>query len=348
MRRELDWIVMKALDKDRNRRFQTCASFADDIVRYLNDDPVQSCPPSRSYLFAKFVRRNAAAVASITAIMLSLVVGMASTTWFMLKARESEARVLRECALTVSQGQQTLLNVAQNKAMMDQRESIDAQAATAYRQVASQIFNEASVHKEFEPVAKELLLTLLEMWNQALAGNDRIREANRATFEKAGMPAFDLVSNKRREEYLRTQRADVLARLGRHKEAFDQVFSVVEMAGDSSEFLTDSVRTCAICAVMAKQDGQMDLARRYTEFGRNLINNAADQTQKEVETWNKLVLLDAANDTTRPSLEWLENLTQDPEINELGLHTQLKELLTEFRIRQPNRQNMIDDKPYSK
>ena len=54
MRGELDWIVMKALEKDRNRRYETANGFAADIERYLNDEPVEACPPSAAYRFRKF------------------------------------------------------------------------------------------------------------------------------------------------------------------------------------------------------------------------------------------------------------------------------------------------------
>src|SRR6185503_1653033 len=58
IRGELDWIVMKALEKDRNRRYETANGFAMDVQRYLADEPVQACPPSTTYRLKKFVRRN--------------------------------------------------------------------------------------------------------------------------------------------------------------------------------------------------------------------------------------------------------------------------------------------------
>src|SRR5262249_55497010 len=57
VRGELDWIVMKALEKDRTRRYETANSFAMDVLRYLADEPVQACPPSAWYRFRKFTRR---------------------------------------------------------------------------------------------------------------------------------------------------------------------------------------------------------------------------------------------------------------------------------------------------
>ena len=60
VRGELDWIVMKALEKDRNRRYETANGFAADVQRYLADEPVQACPPSAGYRLRKFARRNKA------------------------------------------------------------------------------------------------------------------------------------------------------------------------------------------------------------------------------------------------------------------------------------------------
>src|SRR5947209_5040235 len=72
-RGELDWIVMKALEKDRNRRYETASSFAAAVQRYLHDEPVQACPPSAGYRFRKFVRRNKR-VAFMTGFLFALLV----------------------------------------------------------------------------------------------------------------------------------------------------------------------------------------------------------------------------------------------------------------------------------
>src|SRR6185369_15345819 len=61
VRGELDWIVMRALEKDRNRRYETANGFAMDVLRYLADEAVQACPPSAGYRLRKFVRRNRSA-----------------------------------------------------------------------------------------------------------------------------------------------------------------------------------------------------------------------------------------------------------------------------------------------
>jgi WD40 repeat protein/serine/threonine protein kinase len=76
-RGELDWIVMKALEKDRNRRYETASSFAADVQRYLHDEPVQACPPSALYRFRKFARRNKRVAVMASFLFAVLVVAVA-------------------------------------------------------------------------------------------------------------------------------------------------------------------------------------------------------------------------------------------------------------------------------
>jgi tetratricopeptide (TPR) repeat protein len=97
MRGELDWIVMKCLDKDRSRRYETANGLAQDVERYLADEPVRACPPSAWYRFRKFARRNKRPVIAASVIVLSLVAGIIGTTagmvWAM-RERDDKARAL--------------------------------------------------------------------------------------------------------------------------------------------------------------------------------------------------------------------------------------------------------------
>src|SRR5262245_13545892 len=89
VRGELDWIVMKALDKDRNRRYETANGFAMDIQRYLADEPVQAGPPSAIYRFRKFVRRNRGPVLAAAVVLLTLIGGIVGTTIGLVHARQA-------------------------------------------------------------------------------------------------------------------------------------------------------------------------------------------------------------------------------------------------------------------
>jgi serine/threonine protein kinase len=92
VRGELDWIVMKCLEKDRNRRYETPNSLARDIERYLSDEPVQACPPSAGYRFRKFARRNKSLLTAGGAIAAALVVGLGLATWQYFRATTESAR----------------------------------------------------------------------------------------------------------------------------------------------------------------------------------------------------------------------------------------------------------------
>ena len=87
---DLDWIVMKALEKDRTRRYETANGLAADIGRYLSDEPVVACPPSAGYRFKKFARRNRAALTAAALIAVALLLGTAISTWQAVRATKAE------------------------------------------------------------------------------------------------------------------------------------------------------------------------------------------------------------------------------------------------------------------
>ncbi len=89
LRGELDWIVMKALEKDRTRRYETANGFAEDLIRYLSGDIVLARPPSAIYRMRKYVSRNKGLIASMTSIAVFLCGGILGTTWFALQANDA-------------------------------------------------------------------------------------------------------------------------------------------------------------------------------------------------------------------------------------------------------------------
>jgi serine/threonine protein kinase len=100
VRGELDWIVMKALEKDRNRRYETANNFAADVMRYLTDRPVEACPPSTWYRLLKYARRNRAALTTATVLVTALVAGTAASIWQAVRATRAEARAERRAGET--------------------------------------------------------------------------------------------------------------------------------------------------------------------------------------------------------------------------------------------------------
>src|SRR5207302_4150104 len=96
VRGELDWIVMKSLEKDRSRRYETANALASDLERYLHDEPVEACPPSAAYRSLKFARRNKRTVVTATLLLLALVAGIVGTSAGLIQAKNAEARALGE------------------------------------------------------------------------------------------------------------------------------------------------------------------------------------------------------------------------------------------------------------
>ena len=93
---ELDWVVMKALEKDRTRRYETANGFARDIQRYLADEVVEARPPSRGYRLKKFVKRNKGQVIAASLVFLTLVGGIIGTSLGMASARRAQKAEARQ------------------------------------------------------------------------------------------------------------------------------------------------------------------------------------------------------------------------------------------------------------
>jgi len=90
LRGDLDWIVMKCLEKDRTRRYETANGLTRDVERHLNNEPVIARPPSRIYRLQKFARRNRAAFAAASAVTAVLVIATVISTWKAIRAMRAE------------------------------------------------------------------------------------------------------------------------------------------------------------------------------------------------------------------------------------------------------------------
>jgi hypothetical protein len=106
---DLDWIVMKALEKDRARRYETANGLAFDVQRHLNNEPVLARPPGQFYRFQKLVRRNQVVFAAIAVTSLAVLVGLGISTLFFLREKElrhqaEKKEKITQAALFVSQG----------------------------------------------------------------------------------------------------------------------------------------------------------------------------------------------------------------------------------------------------
>jgi tetratricopeptide (TPR) repeat protein len=136
-RGELDWIVMKALDKDRNRRYETASAFARDVQRYLANEPVEACPPSAAYRLRKMLYRHRRVVIPAAAFVVLLATAAVTSTWLAVWAVGAE-KDAREAGKKVGE---TLEKVTKQKDRAEKAEKETAAEAATLR-AAFQFFQE--------------------------------------------------------------------------------------------------------------------------------------------------------------------------------------------------------------
>lgn len=157
LRGELDWIVMKALEKDRTRRYESPNAFATDVESYLNDQPVQACPLSTSYRVLKFARKNRAVLSVAAVVAAVLVAGIAVSSWQALRALRAQSNSDKQQALAKASEQHARANL--RKA----REAVD--------QMLLRVSQELASVPKMEPVRRELLADALDFYEAFLEEN---------------------------------------------------------------------------------------------------------------------------------------------------------------------------------
>lgn len=189
LRGEMDWIVMRALEKDRARRYDSPAALAQDIRNYLEDKPVSACPASRTYLFSKWVRRNKILFGAGCAVAASLILGF--TVSFIAYLSEHQALERAKYAESVAAGErkhavesEKLAQEAASAARTDRDAALKAETlAKAERDAAlkaeRRANDEASNAKAVNDYLRFDLLSQVSPWAQA-RGN--LGDPNQITF----------------------------------------------------------------------------------------------------------------------------------------------------------------------
>jgi serine/threonine protein kinase len=148
VRGEVDWIVMKALEKDRSRRYETANGLARDIQRYLAEEPVEAGPPSATYRVRKLAWKHRHGLATAAALVLLLLAGMAVSVWQAVRATKAEGRAL---------GAENEARQAEQAAVEDRNRALTAEAeareqrdkAVAAEKAAKQAEEDAKAVLEF-------------------------------------------------------------------------------------------------------------------------------------------------------------------------------------------------------
>ena len=134
IRGDLDWIVMKAVEKDRTRRYATANALAEDITRHLNQEPVSAAPPSALYILKRFASRNRRLLATVGIVAAALVLGAVIATWQATRATKANAKAQAETkrATAAEEKVRRYLYVADMEAAKREFEGLVTQRAVEY------------------------------------------------------------------------------------------------------------------------------------------------------------------------------------------------------------------------
>jgi serine/threonine protein kinase len=214
VRGDLDWVVMKCLEKDRSRRYDSVVQLTADIQRFLNNEPVMARPPSNLYRFQKLVRRHRLAFAAGSAILASLIIGLCVTSWFVVKEKEErdtaeKARKNSESNLKIAVMERAKAQAALTQARETQRQSdADQQRAEEAQQQSRIALAKAVTADKKAAVSQNEAATALQ---QAREDRDKAglaeREArdSRAQAQTAREKAEDVETRARSEIALREE-----------------------------------------------------------------------------------------------------------------------------------------------
>jgi serine/threonine protein kinase/tetratricopeptide (TPR) repeat protein len=150
---DLDWIVMKALEKDRNRRYETASGLARDIQLHLGGEPVEACPPSARYRLRKLARKHKKPLAALAAFAFLLVAGILVSTWQAVRATRAERRA--SAARDEATNDRDLALVAERRAGMEK-----ANAEAAMRFLLAEVLERADPF--YEPDRDLKVRTLMD------------------------------------------------------------------------------------------------------------------------------------------------------------------------------------------
>jgi tetratricopeptide (TPR) repeat protein len=179
---DLDWIVIRALEKDRARRYETANGLAMDVQRFLDNEPVVARPPSRTYRLQKLVRRNKTTFMAAAMVVLALVGGLGFATWFWHQERGARKRavVAEQQALAAEQQQARLRMEAEDRERITQAAFLISQGKIEEADQVVEKVSEPKPSLEAESVLRSLgdWHALKGQWAQAAERFNLLLEAD--------------------------------------------------------------------------------------------------------------------------------------------------------------------------
>ena len=272
VRGELDWIVMKALEKDRARRYESASALAADIERYLRDEPVAARPPALGYTVRKFTWRHRVAVAATMMTLTGLLSGLGLAVWQAVRARDAQLQA--EGAQRVAEGAQQQLaeryRIAQESVdtyllRVTQDERLDHPGLRQLRQqlleAALPYYDQLHQLVPTDNVSRAARATALQQLGRVQQELGRF-DASRAALEEAAQLFDQLAAAHPDEVTYRGSLADVLVQLADH-------YRTRGATGDMREYELQALELREQLAAAEPDDdvSQLALAQSYTNLG---------------------------------------------------------------------------------
>jgi serine/threonine protein kinase/Flp pilus assembly protein TadD len=267
VRGELDWIVMKALEKDRGRRYETANGFAADVLRYLSDEPVLACPRSAWYRLRKFVSRHKWPVIATVAVVAALIAGVVGTSIGLVG--ESRQRALAE--------------EKRGEALRQKAEAVDARGQTemVIRFLTNDVLDAVASHRLPDKVLRDQIIEV--MIDPAVALLDE---------------GFD--GEPRVEAALRYTLARIYESVGNGDLALLQVRKSLAIRRRTvGDFHPDTLETLSLLGTILRNEGKLEEAEpvsREALAGDRQVRG--DDDLETIESMNSLALLLNARDKT--------------------------------------------------
>jgi tetratricopeptide (TPR) repeat protein len=264
---ELDWIVMRATERDREHRYGSPRELAEDLRRHLENRPIEAGPPSASYRFKKFVRRHRAGVSVAGFVLGALLVGMAGTNWGLMKAVAARAETQKRAAelSTVVAFQKSMLEEIELEQMGDNiRDALRSEIDEAATDDTLFAFDEAVSYANMTNLARQVIDT-----------NVLARAAGTIDEQFGDQPAV--------EAALRQTIGDTYLELGLYPQALPQMEQALEIRrrvlGSDNTGTLESVGSLARVLVrMGRREEAEDYYRETLEGYRRVLGNNHQDT----------------------------------------------------------------------
>ncbi|HEX2465821.1 MAG TPA: serine/threonine-protein kinase, partial [Thermoanaerobaculia bacterium] len=257
LRGELDWVAMKAIEKEPERRYQTANGLANDLLRYLAGEPVVAAPPSTTYRLRKLVARNKGAVIAAAIVALALIGGLAGTLW---QARA--AAVERDAARTEA-ARATALNEFMREMLTASNPEAQGSRDVTVVEVLARASESAGKTLADQPEAEaEARLLLGETFRSLGRNQEAIAELERAVALREGGAAGDPVAHSR------TLRGLALAH--REQSEFDEALALYQRASAAMVGSDDEAQIDERITTEYEQALVLSRMARYAEAEQHL------------------------------------------------------------------------------